>query len=115
MGEARQLFLESGISIELQMPPVAREPPVADGDDMPLGRLFKVYDQIDAAVVCALDVAAAEDHLSLPINGSGLPGSEAKRHQHRVEDLAGQVGSRGCSTRRLDSEPTAWNPIFAGS
>lgn len=75
------------------MPPVGRKSPVADVGDMPVRRRLDVEDEIYAAVLCAVDFTAAEDHLTSPTTGTDLTGSEAETHQDRIQDSGDQVES----------------------
>lgn len=60
---------------------------------MPVGRCLDVEDEIYAAIVCAVDFTAAEDHLTSPTTDTDLTGSEAERHQERIKDLGDRVES----------------------
>ena len=60
---------------------------------MPVGRRFHVEDEIYAAIVCAVDFTAAEDHLTSLTTDTDLAGSEAERHQDRIKDFGDQVES----------------------
>ncbi len=60
---------------------------------MPVGRRVDVEDEIYAAIVCAVDFTAAEDHLTSPTTDTDLTGSEPERHHDRIKDVGDQVES----------------------
>jgi len=76
-----------GASVEVEVPSVAREPPVADVGDLPAGRRFDFNDEIHATTICTVDLAPAEDHLTTLTNNTDLPRRESERDQDRIEDL----------------------------
>jgi hypothetical protein len=87
LSEAGQLIGKMGASVEVEVPSVAREPPVPDVGDLPIGRRFDVDDEIHATTVWAVDLTPAEDHLTTLPNNTDLPGRESERDQDRIEDL----------------------------
>ena len=91
LSEAGQLISKAGASVEVEVPSVARKAPVPNVDDLPVGRRFEVNDEIHATTIWAADLTPAEDHLATVPNTTGLPGREAERDQHRIEDLRNQA------------------------
>jgi hypothetical protein len=53
LSEAGQLFIKAGASVEVEVPSVARKPPVADVGDLPVGRRLEVNDEIHATIIRA--------------------------------------------------------------
>lgn len=91
LSEAGQLISKAGASVEVEVPSVARIPPVADVGDLPVGRRFDFNDEIHATIICAVDLTPAEDHLTTLPNNTDLPRRESERDQDRIEDLRNQV------------------------
>jgi len=87
LSEAAQLISKAGASVEVEVPSVARKPPVAHVGDLPVGNRFEVKDEIHATTIWAVDLAPAEDHLTTVPNTTDLPGRESERDQDRIEDL----------------------------
>jgi len=90
LSEAGQLISKAGASVEVEVPSVARKPPVADVGDLPVGRRFDFNDEIHATIICAIDLTPAEDHLTTLPNDADLPGREPERDQDRIEGLGDQ-------------------------
>jgi glycerol-3-phosphate O-acyltransferase len=80
-----------GASVEVEVPSVARKPPVADVGDLPGGRRFDFNDEIHATTVCAVDLTPAEGHATTVPNTTDLPGREPERDQDRIKDLRNQA------------------------
>ncbi len=99
LSEAGQLISKPGASVEVEVPSVARKPPIADVGDLPVGRRFDFKDEIHATTVCAVDLTPAEDHLTTLPNNTGLPRRESERDQDRIEDLRNQVRTTPSRTR----------------
>lgn len=91
LSEAGQLIGKTGISVEGELPSVARKPPVADAGDLPVGRRFDVNDEIHATTIWAIDLAPTVDHLTTLPHDTDLPGRESEGDQDRIEDLRNQV------------------------
>ena len=91
LSETCQLISKASSSVEVEVPTVARKPPVADVGDLPVGCPFDVKDEVQATTIRAVDITPAEDHLTtLPIT-TDLRGREAERDQDRIEDLPNEV------------------------
>jgi hypothetical protein len=88
-----------GASVEFEVPSVARKPPIADVADLPVGRRFDFNDEIHAIIICAVDLAPAEDHLTTLPNNTDLPRRKSERDQDRIEDLRNQVRTTLSRTR----------------
>jgi hypothetical protein len=93
-----------GAAVEVEVPSVARKPPVADVGDLPGGRRFDFNDEIHATTVCAVDLTPAEDHLTTLPNNTDLPGRESERDHDRIEDLRNQARTT-MSRARLNARP----------
>ena len=72
------------------MPPVARESPVSDADDLPVRRRFDLDDQVDATIIWAVELTSAEDHLTTVAKCADLTGREPEGDQDRIKDLGNQ-------------------------
>jgi hypothetical protein len=95
------LISKAGASVEVEAPSVAWKAPIADVGDLPVGPLFDFNDEIHATIVCTVDLATAEDHLTtLPIDAD-LAGLEPERDQDRIEGLRNQV--RTTISRRVET------------
>jgi len=90
----RQLFGESGACVEVQVPPVAREAPVADVRDSPDRPRSEIDNEINASTIRAVGDAAAEDHLAILIRGSGLARCETERGEDRIENPGDLINRR---------------------
>jgi hypothetical protein len=99
LSEAGQLISKAGASVEVEVPSVARKPPVADVGDLPVGHRFDFNHEIHATIICAVDLAPAEDHLTTLANNTDLPRCESERDQDRIEGLHHQV--RTTMSRRI--------------
>jgi hypothetical protein len=91
LSKADQLLSKVGVSVEVEVPSVARKPPVAYVGDLPVGRRFDLNDEIHATIICAVHLALAEDHLTTSPSNTDLPRREAERDQDRIEDLRHQA------------------------
>jgi hypothetical protein len=101
LSEAGQLISKAGASVEVEVPSVARKLPVADVGDLPVGRRFDFNDEIHATIICAVDLAPAEDHLTTLPSNTDLPRREPERDQDRIEGLRNQV--RTTVSRRAET------------
>jgi hypothetical protein len=101
--EAGQLISKPGASIEVEVPSVARKPPVADVGDLPIGRRFDFKHEIHATIICAVDLTPAEDHLTTLPSNTDLPRREPERDQGRIE---GSV-TRSGPDQAMECETTA--------
>lgn len=99
LSEAGQLIGKIGASVEVEVPSVARKPPIADVGDLPVRRRFDFKDEIHATTVWAVDLTPAEDHLARLPDITDLPGRKSERHQDRIEDLRNQVRTTLSRTR----------------
>jgi len=99
LSEASQLISKTDASVEVEVPSVARKPPVADVGDLPAGRRFDFNDQIHATTIFAVELTPAEDHLTALPNNTDLPGRKSERDQDRIEDLRNQVNTTLSRTR----------------
>lgn len=101
LSEAGQLISKAGASVEVEVPSVAQIPPVADVGDLPVGHRCEFNDEIHATIICAVDLAPAEGHLTtLPIN-TDLPRREPERDQDRIERRRNHV--RTTMSRRVET------------
>jgi hypothetical protein len=91
LSEAGYLIGKAGPSVEVEVPSVARKPPVADVGDLPVGRRFEAKDEIYAPTIWAVDLTPAEDHLTTVPITTDLPRREAERDQNRIENLPNEV------------------------
>ena len=91
VSEADHLISKAGVSVEDEVPPVAREAPRTHVGDPPVRRRFDLNDEIHATTIWAADLAAAEDDLTALRIDTDLPRREAERDQDRVESLGYQA------------------------
>ena len=89
--EAGHLISKAGASVEVEVPSVARKPPVTDVGDQPVGRRLDFNDEIHAATIWAVELASAEDHLTARVVDTDLPRREPERDQDRIEGPRNQV------------------------
>lgn len=101
LSEAGQLISAASAAVEVEVPSVARKPPVADVGDLPVGHRFDVNDEIHATIICAVGLTLAEDHLTALPNNTDLPRREPERNQDRIEGLRDQV--RTTMSRRVET------------
>ena len=101
LGEAGQLISKAGASVEVEVPSVARKPPVADVGDLPVGHRCEFNNEIHATIICAVDLAPAEDHLTTLRINTDLPRREPERDQDRIEGRRNQV--RTSMSRRVET------------
>ena len=60
------MHFEVVVCDERVVPPIAREPPVTNVRDAPVGHRCEVDDQINARTIAAVGDTTTEDHLTLP-------------------------------------------------
>ncbi len=101
LSEAGHLISQAVASLKVEMPTVARKTPIADVGYVPVGRGFDVNDEVHTTVICAVDLTAAEDHLTTAPIYTDLPRREPERDQDRVEGLRNQV--RNTVSRRVET------------
>jgi hypothetical protein len=99
--EAGQLISKAAAPVEVDVPSVAREAPVADVGDLPVGRRFDFDNEIHATAISRVHLTPAEDHLTTLPNTTDLPWGESEWDQDRIEDLRNQV--RTTMPRRLET------------
>lgn len=87
LSEAYQLISEASAAVEVEVPSVARKPPVADVGDLPVGPRLEVNDEIHTTAIWAVDLTSAEDHLTTVPDTTDLPVGKAERDQHRIEGV----------------------------
>jgi hypothetical protein len=87
LSEAGQLISKASASVEVEVPSVARKSPVADVGDSPVGSRFEINDEIHAATIYAVDLAAAEDRLTTVPDTTDLTRRESERGQDRAENV----------------------------
>lgn len=90
-GEAGHLISKAGVAVEVEVPPIARKAPVTNVGDPPVGRRFDFNDEIHAATIGAIDLAAAENHLAALRISTQLSGREPERYQDRIKGLRDHV------------------------
>lgn len=86
-------------------------PPVSNVGDAPRGSRCEVDDQVDAAVIVAVLVGPAVDHLSVELGRADLSGNEAQWHEHRVERADNVIKRRVMRRQRKRDKRHA--PILA--
>ncbi len=115
LSEAGKLISKASASVEVEVPSVARKPPVADVGDSPVGPRFEVNDEIHAAAIWAVDLTPAENHLTTVPDTTDLPGRESERGQDRIEsvrneDLCTPVRTTtSCNQARTSVSRPRWN------
>jgi len=115
LSEAGKLISKASASVEVEVPSVARKPPVADGGNLPVRPRFEVNYEIHAAAIWAVDLTPAENHLTTVPDTTDLPGRESERGQDRIEsvrneDLCTPVRTTtSCNQARTSVSRPRWN------